>query len=102
MTVNGKKAELIDNDLKFLSVALEEGDNVVVFAYKTPYVKYMAVGAGAALIGLLAVAFVMKTKIVEWASPVVAWAGIALATALVAFFMLYPVVVALIKLIHFF
>jgi hypothetical protein len=62
----------------------------------------MAVGAGVALIGLLVVAFVMKTKIVEWASPVVAWAGIALATALVAFFMLYPIVVALIKLIHFF
>ena len=102
VTVNGKKAELIDNDLKFLSVALEEGDNEVVFEYKTPYVKYMAVGAGVALIVLLAVAFVMKTKIVEWASPVVAWAGIGLATALVAFFMLYPTVVALIKLIHFF
>lgn len=102
VTVNGKKAELIDNDLKFLSVTLEEGENEVVFEYSTPYVKYMAVGVGGALIGLLAVAFVVKkTKLVDWASPVVAWTGIALATAIVAVFMLYPSVACLIKFMKF-
>ena len=98
VTVKGKKAELIDNDLKFLSVALEEGENEVVFEYKTPYVKYMVIGVVGALLGLLAVAFVVKkTKIVDWVAPVVAWAGIALATVVVAVFMLYPTAACLIK-----
>ena len=93
---------MIDNDLKFLSVTLEEGENEVVFAYSTPYVKYMVVGAAGAFIGLLVVAFVVKkTKLVDWAAPVIAWAGIALATAIVAVFMLYPSVACLIKFMKF-
>jgi hypothetical protein len=60
----------------------------------------MAYGAGGALIALLAVAFVVKkTKLVEWASPVIAVAGVALAVGLVAFFMLYPTGVCVVKLI---
>ena len=98
VTVNGKKAELIDNDLKFLSVALEEGENEIVFEYSTPYVKYIVIGVAGALVGLLVVAFVVKkTKIVDWVSPVVAWAGISLATVVVAVLMLYPTVAFLIK-----
>ena len=101
-TVNGKKAQLIDNDLKFLSVTLEEGKNEIVFEYFTPYVKYMAVGVVGGLIGLLVVAFVVKkTKIVDWTAPVGAWTGIALATAIVAVFMLYPSVACLIKFMKF-
>jgi hypothetical protein len=100
VTVNGKEVELIDNDLKFLSVALEEGDNVVEFVYKTPYVKYMCVGIIGAILGLLAVAFVvMKTKLIEWLSPVIAWAGVILAVALVTFFMIYPTSAWLVKII---
>ncbi len=101
VTVNGEQAELIDNDLKFLSVTLQEGDNEVVFEYSTPYVKYIVIGASIALIGLIALAFVMKTKFVEWVSPLVAWAGIILATVLVAVFMLYPSVACLIKFMKF-
>ncbi len=101
VTVNGKKTQLIDNDLKFLSVELEEGENVVEFVYKTPYVKYIGVGVLGALVGLLAVAFVVnKTKIVDVLSPAIAWTGVILAIALVAFFMIYPASAWLVKLLR--
>lgn len=100
VTVNGKKAELIDNDLKFLSVALEEGENEVVFTYSSPYTKYFVIGTGAALVVLCAAAFVLKkTKIVDYVAPVVSWTGILLATALVAFFMLLPTGAFMVKLL---
>lgn len=91
VTINGKKAELVDNDLKFLLVDLEEGENVVVFTYSSPYVKYALAGVGAGLVMLLAVAFVLKkTKIVDKLSPVISWTGILLSVGVVAFFMLFP------------
>lgn len=99
VTVNGKKAELIDNDLKFLSVALEEGDNVVEFTYSSPYVKYMAVGVGISVVGLLAVAFVVqKTKFMQYTEKYISLAGMILAAAVVAFFMVYPTCVFVTKL----
>lgn len=99
VTVNGKKAELIDNDLKFLSVALEEGENEVVFTYSSPYVTYMACGVGVALIALLAVAFVLKkTKLMDLLAKYLSGAGIALAIAVTAFFMIFPTCVFIIKL----
>lgn len=91
VTVNGKEAELVDNDLKFLMVKLEQGENVVRFSYSSPYVKYAGVGTLAALIVLAgAVLIVKKTKLLDRCSPVIAWAGIGLGVALVAFFMIYP------------
>lgn len=91
VTVNGKKAELIENDLHFLSVALEEGENVVEFCYSSPYVEYVGVGAVFAIVGLLIVAVIVKeTKLVKVFSTIIAIAGVALAVALVAFFMVYP------------
>ena len=99
VTVNGKKAELIDNDLKFLSVALEEGENVVVFTYSSPYATYMAYGGAIALVGLLAVAFVVKkTKLMDVMAKYISWAGVALAVAVTAFFMIFPTCVFIIKL----
>lgn len=99
VTVNGKKAELIDNDLKFLSVALEEGDNVVEFTYSSPYVTYMAAGVGISVVGLLAVAFVVqKTKFMQYTEKYISLAGMILAAAVVAFFMVYPTYVFVIKL----
>lgn len=99
VTVNGKKAELEENDLKFLAVELEEGDNEVVFTYSSPYVKYMALGAGGGLVALCAVAVVLKkTRLMEVCAPVIAWAGIGIATAVLAFFMLYPTCAFLVKL----
>ncbi|MBO5480502.1 MAG: YfhO family protein [Clostridia bacterium] len=100
VTVNGKKAELIDNDLKLLSVALSEGENVVEFVYSSPYVKYAGIGALAAVVALLAVAVVLKkTKLFTWTAPVVSWAGIALSVAVIAFFMLFPLAVFATKLV---
>lgn len=99
VTVNGKKAELIDNDLKFLSVALEEGDNVVEFTYSSPYVTYMAVGLGISVVGLLVVAFVLqKTKFMQYMEKCISLAGIILAVAVVTFFMVYPTCVFVMKL----
>ncbi len=98
--VNGKEAKLVDNDLKFLCVALEEGENEVEFVYRSPYVNQVALGVAVAVVGLLATAFVLKkTRLVEWASPVIGWASICLTGALVAFFMLFPSTVWLVKII---
>ena len=98
VTVNGKKAELVDNDLKFLLVDLEEGENEVVFTYSSPYVKYMAVGVlvGGVMLAVVALV-VMKTKLVEKLAPVISWAGIILAICVVAFFMVFPTGVFLSK-----
>ena len=102
VTVNGKAAKLIDNDLKFLLVKLEAGENVVEFTYRSPYVTYALIGVCVAVIGLLAVAFIVKkTKLIAALSPVIAWTGIALSAAVIAFFMLFPSVVWIVKLIKF-
>ena len=99
VTVNGKKAKLIENDLNFLSVALEEGENEVVFEYSSPYVKDMGIGVLLAAIGLLAVwLIVKKTKVVETLSPVIAWAGVLLTLAVLGFFMVYPTSVFIVKI----
>ena len=103
VTVNGHSAELIDNDLKFLLVALDKGDNVVEFVYTSPYGNYALIGCLVAVAGLCAVWFIVKrTKFVEWASPVIAWTGIVLAAVVVAFFMLYPTAVWMIKVVKLF
>ena len=101
VTVNGRKAELIDNDLKFLSVALEEGENVVKFSYSSPYLKHIAIGAVGAVVSLCIVALIVKkTKFMKMASFVIAWAGIGVAVVVVAFFMLYPTSAWIVKLLN--
>ena len=98
--VNGKDAELIDNDLKFLLVKLEAGENVVEFTYRSPYIDYTLLGVCISALGLLTVALIVqKTKLVAYLSPVIAWAGILLTAVVVAFFMLFPSVVWLVKII---
>ncbi len=100
VTVNGKKAELTDNDLHFLSVRLEEGENTVHFSYSSPYVKYFAIGLAGSVVGLLAVALIVKkTKFMKVMTPVLAWAGIVLAGIVVGFFMLFPLLVWIMKLL---
>ena len=99
VTVNGKAAKLEDNDLKFLAVELEEGYNEVVFTYSSPYVKCMFLGVGGGLVALCAVAVVLKkTKFMDVCAPVIAWAGIGVAAAVLAFFMLYPTCAFIVKL----
>ena len=101
VTINGKKAELVDNDLKFLLVDLEEGENEVVFTYSSPYIKYALAGVGVGLLALVMVALVLKkTKLVDKLSPIISWAGILLSVGVVAFFMLYPSGVFATKLVE--
>ena len=99
-TVNGKAVSLLDNDLKFLSVALEEGENEVVFTYSSPYVGYAVFGLGGGMLAVVLLWLIMtRTKLVQYLEGVIAWAGIALAIAVVAFFMLYPTCVFIVKLV---
>ena len=101
VTINGKKAELVDNDLKFLLVDLEEGENEVVFTYTSPYIKYVLVGVAAGAVALLVVAFVLKkTKLMDKVAPVISWAGILLSIGVVTFFMLYPTGVFMTKVVE--
>ncbi len=98
--VNGKKTTLIDNDLKLLQVGLEEGENVVTFTYRSPYIRLAGMGAGFALLALFFVALVVKkTKLVERLAPVVGWAGIAVGVGVVVFFMIFPTGVFLSKVV---
>ena len=92
--------DLLDNDLKLLSVALEEGENVVVFTYKSPYVGYALVGFGGGLLAVVLLWLLMKkTKLIQHLEGVITWVGIAVAIAVVAFFMLYPTCVFIVKLL---
>lgn len=97
--VNGKERSLIENDLKFLSVQLDAGENVVEFVYKSPLWKWAGLGVGVSIFGLLVVAFVeRKTKIVDCVAVGIAWLGVALTLAVVAFFMLFPTMTFVVKL----
>lgn len=100
VTVNGKKAELVNNDLNFLMVKLEQGENVVHFVYSSPYVKYVGAGVLAALVIVAgAILLLKKTKILDKCAPVIAWTGIVVAVGLVAFFMIFPTGVFVSKLV---
>lgn len=99
VTVNGRKIDLVDNDLKFLLIPLEAGENKVVCTYSSPYVKYAAVGFGGGIIALLLVWLILKkTKLVDALAGVISWVGILLAVGVTAFFMLYPTCVFAVKL----
>ena len=101
MFVNGEEKSLIQNDLKFLSVELDEGENTVEFVDQSPHWKLMGIGALVAVLGLCAVAVVeKKTKWVDLLSPVLAWAGVALALVVIAFFMLFPSATFAVKLVR--
>ncbi len=101
VTVNGKKAELVENDLKFLLVELEEGENEVAFSYRSPYGGYALLGLASATVLLFAVWAILRwTKVVEKAAPVVTWTAVVLAVAIVAFFMVYPTGVFIAKVIE--
>ncbi len=98
--VNGKKVKLAENDLKLLSVALEEGENEVVFEYTSPYIKQSIVGLAVGTLGLAAVVFVTKrTRLVEKCAPAIAGLGVAISVAVVGFFMAFPTCALLSKLV---
>jgi len=97
--VNGKSATLMENDLHFLCVPLEEGENTVEFVYNTPYDDYIYLSI--ALCGLsvaLVILFMRDKRWFEKIEKVVGVAGIALASGVTAMFFLFPTGVFLIKL----
>ena len=99
--VNGKKAKLIENDLCFLQVALEEGENEIVFEYSSPYKKHVLLGVMGAIVALCLVAVIVRrTKVVDRCTPVISWTGITLGVGLVVFFMVFPTGVAISKAIE--
>ncbi len=99
--VNGKRAELIDNDLHLLAVRLAEGENVVEFSYSSPYVGYVGWGLLCAVLLLTAIAVVLKkTRVFERSSHIVEGTGIFLAVLVTCFFMVFPTVIWLYKLIR--
>ena len=98
--VNGVEKPLIENDLKFLCVALDEGINEVEFVYHSPYATYALIGVVGAVLTLLILVLVLKkTRIFAWVSGGISVAAIALSAALVAFFFLFPTTTWLVKLI---
>ena len=97
--VNGKKTEFIENDLDFMIIELEEGENIVTVKYKSPYYKYVLFGviAGGLVIALY---FALKKKtpfVLEKAEAVIPYMAYALAAALVLFFIVFPIFVFLYK-----
>ncbi len=101
VTVNGKKAELVTNDLHMLCVQLEEGENTVVFTYRSPFVAYMGMGILASVALLCAIEFVLKrTKIWQAITPIIAWAGCAVTVGVIAFYFVFPTVTWLTKLVY--
>ena len=89
--VNGVEAELCDNDLRFLCVALQEGENTVEFVYESPYPLYIVVGgiAGVLLLALVWV-LVKKTEFFTKASKVIGVMGVGITGGVVAVFFVLP------------
>ncbi len=97
--VNGRKTELIENDLDFMIIELEEGVNKVTIKYKSPYYKYILFGL---IAGGLIVALYMALKkkmpfVLEKAEIVIPYMAYALSAVLIAFFLVFPTFVCLYK-----
>ncbi len=90
--VNGKDAEFIDNDLKFMLVKLEKGRNDVVIQYSSPYIKYGLVGVclSAIIIFLLWLGVKKFPKVYKMFRNTICVMAVALAFAITAFFIVYP------------
>ncbi len=89
--VNGVERELCDNDLKFLCVALDEGENRVEFSYESPYGKYILWGffIGGILLCLIGI-LLQETRLFFRLEKVIGAAGILLAAGVLVVFFLLP------------
>ena len=89
--VNGVETELCDNDLRFLCVALQEGENTVEFAYESPYPLYIWIGGISGILLLVLVwILVKKTEFFTKSSKVIGVLGVGLAGGVVAVFFVLP------------
>ncbi len=99
-TVNGKKAEFIDNGLGMMLLPLEDGENQIVISYRTPYIKYAVYGLIGGLLLILAVTLILKSvKAYRFVSGVVYYAALLLFLAVTGFFFIYPFALFFVKLI---
>ena len=97
--VNGKKTKFVENDLDFMIIPLEEGENTVTIKYKSPYYKFIALGF---IVGGLIVALYVLLKkkagfALEKAEYVIPYMAYALAAVLLLFFIVFPIFVFLYK-----
>ena len=100
ITVNGKKAEFIENGLDLMLIKLDQGENVVVVDYHSPYIKLILLGVLAAAIVAVLV-WLIKSKFKKaylFAEKAVPIAAVALALLVFGFFIAYPSAVFVIKL----
>lgn len=97
--VNGKMTGFVENDLDFMIIPLEEGENTVTIKYKSPYYKFIAVGIIAG--GLIVALYVLLKKkakfVLEKAEYVIPYMAYALAAVLLLFFIVFPIFVFLYK-----
>lgn len=100
-TVNGHKAEVIDNAIKYILVKLDQGENTVVVTYKSPYYKYMAIGLvmSAVIITALYLLFKKFAKIGKMFYPMICALASFIAVVVFAFFYIYPSAVFIEKLL---
>lgn len=93
VSVNGQKTQLCGNDLNFLCVPLQAGENHVEFTYQSPYGYYALWGVLLGAIGVCVMQLLLcKTRIFQRAEKVVGWAGVSLSLLVLALFFLLPTV----------
>ena len=75
-----------------MQVKLEKGENTVVFTYKSPYYKYIAIGAVLGAIIILALWLVLKKfpNVSKTLNPMVCVLAFLIALGIFAFFYMYP------------
>lgn len=101
VTINGKPAEFVDNDLDFMLIKLCKGVNEVAIKYRSPYIKYAVFGLiGGLLLGLLIFFIFKKTAFYNLTKGVIYIAGIVLFVIVFGFFILLPLGAFLSKLIY--
>lgn len=91
--VNGEQRKFKDNDLDLMLIDLDEGKNVVVIKYVSPYISYILIGLllGALIVILGVLAYKVKPIVFEKISLVIPWLVVALAFAITVFFFIYPI-----------
>lgn len=98
-TINGKKVSLIDNDLDFIILKLNQGENEITLKYSSPYIKYAVFGLIGGLLVACVVYCLLKFKgIYKTFNGAIYLCGIILFISVFAFFILLPCATFSVKL----